>query len=379
MLNRLCIYGLACLISSDLIGEVSLSDFGTQYGLKYTTTNGKVELKNAQHQFVFTPGSKEALLDQTKVFLTYPLQEKPTTSSSVLWKRIGRRLQQILHPQKPYEISPIDVQNYLLPVLFPQKVPQSPHKVVVIDPGHGGKAHGAVNQRLNLKEKDLSLQMALRLKRKLQQSGYTVHLTRETDKDVALEDRTAFANRKLAGVFISLHFNSAASVQASGIEIFTYTFAHCPSTDRLHPNMTDHYVAPINHWDSSSTLLAYVCQKQLIRSLKMVDRGIRRGRMKVLEKLRCPGILIEGGFISNPQEARKIASAAYQDAFADAIIKGLDCYFQSGKNNKKSLLLAPPPVLKKPTPSFTLIPPKPKNTYTPKANTKRILLPRPRK
>lgn len=379
MLERLCIYGLACLISGALIGEVSLPDFGAQYGMKCTTTSGKVELKNAQHQFVFTPGSKEALLDQTKIFLTYPLQTKSTTPSNVLWKRIGHRLQQILHLPKMYEVAAIDVQNYLLPVLFPQKVPQSNHKVVVIDPGHGGKAHGAVNQRLNLKEKDLSLQMALRLKRKLQRSGYTVHLTRETDKDVALEDRTSFANRKLAGVFISLHFNSAASVQASGIEIFTYTFAHCPSTDRMHPNITDHYIAPINHWDSSNTLLAYVCQKQLIRSLKMVDRGVRRGRMKVLEKLRCPGVLIEGGFISNPQEARKIASVSYQDAFTDAIVKSLEDYFQQGKG-KKPLLLAPPPALKQPTQSLTPIPSKPKNTYTPKTNnTKRILLPRSRK
>lgn len=270
---------------------------------------GEVCLKNGKHVFRFFKKSKEAFVDNVKVFLTYPIGETPTVSNRKR-KSSGRSI------GNHYTIAQVDIDKIVLPILFPSKVILKAVKTIVIDPGHGGKAEGTQNKRLNIKEKDLTLRTAKLLAGNLKRLGYVVYLTRNQDVGLTLEQRSKFANQKKADLFLSLHYNSAASDQAQGIETFAYSFLGHPSTDGNRKN--DRRVN-VHKFDGANTYLAWLVQKKLFTELSAKDRGVRRGRMVVLEDLNCPGVLVECGFLSNETEATKLKTEANQNALVNAI------------------------------------------------------------
>jgi N-acetylmuramoyl-L-alanine amidase len=226
-------------------------------------------------------------------------------------------------------ISALDFEHTLQPLLRPQAhaaAAPGPLRRILLDPGHGGKDAGAVNEALGLKEKSLTLDLAVRVERLLRAAGYEVAYTRTEDRFVGLAERGAMAARTEADLFLSLHFNAVGRPTVEGVETFAFTPRDQPSTARTTLHTSDRRDYPANRLDVWNTLLAYEVQAALVKLPGATDRGLKRARWEVLRDLSCPGVLIEGGFVSHPREGRDIGSAAYRQRLAEAILAGVKAY-----------------------------------------------------
>jgi len=169
-------------------------------------------------------------------------------------------------------------------------------KTVVIDAGHGGHDRGGVPyQRIG--EKGMTLDVSQRLKRILQANGYRVIMTRNSDVFVPLGTRVAIANRYRGAVFVSVHFNSSRRAGANGIETYYYR--------------------------SDSASLAASIHRNVVAAAPTENRGIRRRGFYVIRRTSIPSVLVECGFLTNPQEGRLAQSAAYREKLAERIARGI--------------------------------------------------------
>lgn len=220
----------------------------------------------------------------------------------------------------------LDLQKNLEPLLCepPLTFPRT-NRIIVIDPGHGGSnvgTHSVLDGRF---EKEFTLDLALRLKPLLETNGWTVFLTRTSDVYVANTTRAPFAAAHHADLFLSLHFNSAApDTKQSGLETYCFTPTGMPST------LTRGYSDPwsekssSNDFDAQSLQLAVKMQTALLHAIGMEDRGVRHVRyIEVLTGQKCPAVLIENGYLSNPAEAKLIESPEYRQKLAEAIASAL--------------------------------------------------------
>jgi N-acetylmuramoyl-L-alanine amidase len=219
----------------------------------------------------------------------------------------------------------LDLQKNLEPVLLGPPLSFGNH-VIVIDPGHGGTqtgTHSAVDGRY---EKEFTLDWALRLVPLLEANGWQVFLTRTGDVDVALSNRVAFAEAHQADVFLSLHFNSTSDRDRTpgGLSTFCLTPAGMPSslTRNYADIWTQHF--PNNAFDAENLQLAMRLQTVLLRATGFEDRGVRHARfIGVLNGQRRPAALLEGGYLSNPREAKLIASPEFRQKLAEAVAEAL--------------------------------------------------------
>ena len=219
----------------------------------------------------------------------------------------------------------LDLQKTLEPLLCAPPLTFGTNRVIVIDPGHGGFKPGALSVLDNRPEKQFTLDWAQRLKPLLEASGWTVFLTRTNDADIALSNRVNVAEAHRADLFISLHFNSSAPEhKQSGLEIYCLTPTGMPST--LTRNYSDLWLQhfPNNNFDQANLQVAVRLQAALLRGTGEEDRGVRRARfMDVLHGHSHPAILIEGGYLSNPREARRIEDPAFRQKLAEAVAAAL--------------------------------------------------------
>ncbi|KRG13290.1 N-acetylmuramoyl-L-alanine amidase [Lederbergia galactosidilytica] len=173
-------------------------------------------------------------------------------------------------------------------------------KTIVIDPGHGGRDQGATGARGTL-EKTLTLEVGNLLARKLDSAGFNVVLTRSSDEYISLESRTEQARQEQADAFISLHFDSIDEKQVVGHTSYYY-----------------------NEQDRA---LAQAIHNEITNTIKLQDREARFGNYYVLRENSQPSVLLELGYLSNPQEENIIQSSSYQEQVTKAIVKGLNNYF----------------------------------------------------
>ena len=167
---------------------------------------------------------------------------------------------------------------------------------VVIDAGHGGHDRGGIpGQRVA--EKDMTLDVALRLRNILSDNGYNVVMTRSTDVFVPLGGRVAIANSYRNAVFVCIHFNATPRSGASGIETYFYSRDSLPLASAIH-----YYVAG---------------------GAPSENRGVRRRGYYVLRKTNIPAVLVECGFLTNPTEAAYAQSASYRQKLAEEIAAGV--------------------------------------------------------
>jgi N-acetylmuramoyl-L-alanine amidase len=202
-------------------------------------------------------------------------------------------------------------------------------RVIVIDPGHGGVDNGTSNAKLGLLEKTFALDVSFRLGRILRAEGYKVLFTRETDTKVELPIRSAMANTYGADLFISVHFNSLLpDVKPSGSEFYTFPPMGVRSAESWgkKDNDAEKDPMPINKFDHWNSVLGYAMQREVLASLKTIDRGKKFKHLGVLRSLNCPGVLVEAGFLSNDAEARKIATPEYRQQIAEAMAGGIRSY-----------------------------------------------------
>lgn len=171
---------------------------------------------------------------------------------------------------------------------------------VVIDPGHGGKDPGAF--RYSVKEKDLALNVAKKLKILLEAQKMKVVMTRSTDITLSLEKRAEIANKYKDSLFVSIHFNAAYKGLESvkGIETFYVSY--------------------------NGKRLASTIQSEMVKTLNSVDRKVKKKGYKVLEETNSPAVLVECGFISNYSERQHCSRSWYQSLCASAIAKGIITY-----------------------------------------------------
>ena len=221
-------------------------------------------------------------------------------------------------------------------------------RTVVIDPGHGGMETGAKGKFGNL-EKDITLSISLKLKDLIERNmAFGVVLTRDRDMDVSVETRSAIANNRKAGLFISIHANGAVQKKAAGSETFflslnatdeeTRRLAYLENNSselqsRIDPSSDEDLMMIL--WDMAQTAyirqssqLAELVQEELDALLGTKNRGIKQAPFKILAGVACPAILVEAAFISNPVEEQKLASEEFQTSVAEAIYRGLARYLR---------------------------------------------------
>ncbi|MGH9457162.1 MAG: N-acetylmuramoyl-L-alanine amidase [Thermoanaerobaculia bacterium] len=213
-------------------------------------------------------------------------------------------------------------------------------RTIVLDPGHGGKAVGAVGPG-GLMEKDVTLAIARKLRGLLTSSlGTRVLLTRDDDSVVPLDQRTALANQYKADLFLSIHINAARSASARGAETY---FLSLDATDEVARATAERenaeegapQGAPSSDlqlilWDlaqqeylKESSRLAELVQEEMNGASGVVNRGVKQAPFRVLIGATMPAALVEVGFISNPGEEAKLASPGYQDVVAQALLRAI--------------------------------------------------------
>jgi N-acetylmuramoyl-L-alanine amidase len=225
---------------------------------------------------------------------------------------------------------------------------KGPAFVAVIDPGHGGDQDGAFSPQGD-KEKDLALDIAQRLSRRLKAMNAKVVLTRTGDIGVPLANRAAIATALRADLFVSVHLNSMPSPEqrrrTSGIETYflsadaTDTRASAvaarENADRLAgepvPDPNDPVAGILSDLEDAATLqgssrLAYAIHERLVTSLEAEDHGVKQAPFYVLAGARMPAVLLEVGFISHDAEAAKLRTPAYRDRIAAAVADGIRAF-----------------------------------------------------
>jgi len=210
----------------------------------------------------------------------------------------------------------------------------------VVDAGHGGTEAGARGPSGSL-EKDLTLDVARRLAASLQRKlGVEVVLTRDSDRQVGLDERTAIANHSRADLFLSIHVNASQATEARGAE--TYFLSYQASDDEaktlaaMENNSAGVNAPPGNTnlemalWDlaqsqylAESSQLAEIIQRNLNELLRIESRGVKQAPFRVLMGATMPAVLVEIGFITNREEEVRLRDPAYRDRIAAAIVDSI--------------------------------------------------------
>ena len=199
----------------------------------------------------------------------------------------------------------------------------APFALVVIDPGHGGQDSGTI--KTGLIEKDLALDVARRLARHLQERGFVTVLTRADDTYISLPDRATIANNQAEAVFVSIHFDDAGRAAATGIE--TYYAAHRISLpERVASWLPFMQRLSTEPPDLESQHLAGFIQESAVAQTQATNRGTRQQQFFVVANVRHPAVLVEGGFLTNKDEAAKLSNADYREQMANGIADGIVNY-----------------------------------------------------
>jgi N-acetylmuramoyl-L-alanine amidase len=294
---------------------VPLADWARGNGLNGFILNrgGEIILTNRATRLVFDVDSAQAQINGVNVRLSFPIA--------------GVRGVPL--------IAQLDLDTAVRPLIYPPKISTKKITTICLDPGHGGKDTGnhVGFGFFGHSEKTYTLLLALELRGQLQKAGFNVILTRSTDTYVDLPARPALANRRGADLFVSLHFNASQTDKndVAGPETYCITPVGAVSSNAHGENgefgsAIGTGPTPANRLQNQSLLLAHQMEKSLVQNLDAPDRGVRRARFAVLRDAAMPAILIEGGYMTNPAEGKKIYDSAYRKQMAAAMVKGILAY-----------------------------------------------------
>lgn len=225
--------------------------------------------------------------------------------------------------QGRWVVGETDCLHVLEPLLYPfRHVAELDSRVIVLDAGHGGHDPGAVGVN-GLHEKDVVLDIALRVEQRLVRQGLTVLMTRRDDRFVELAERTAFAQRHNADLFVSVHANASNGRAARGVETFRLSAPGFPTFSSTVAPALRATTFDANRFDAANTILGYAIQSRLVQRTRSTDRGLKHERFQVLREAPCPAVLVECGFLCNPAEARDLSRVDYRNQVADGIADGV--------------------------------------------------------
>ena len=195
-------------------------------------------------------------------------------------------------------------------------------KTIFLDPGHGGRDSGAYYY--NVAEKDLNMQVYRKLRKKLEELGYKVLTSRDSDIDVDfITERSRMVNKTNSDIFISIHFNATGSAYSKSSGIQTYSYSDEPD----YPSKINPYWH--NHPDrmSESKRLAVAIHSSLLAETGAKDAGLLERSFAVLRETAKPAVLLELGYIDNLAENQQIRDSHYQDKLVAGIVKGIQKYY----------------------------------------------------
>ena len=220
---------------------------------------------------------------------------------------------------------------------------------VVVDAGHGGRDPGAMGPG-KLKEKDVVLRIAKRLKRILEsEDGYEVYLTRSNDRTMSLEERTVTANAKNADLFISVHTNAHRNKKVRGMETYLLNWTddeqaikvaareNMISVRRMKQARSELGIIlaslELQNKRDESLRLAHLVQRSMYGTIdrkynRVNDLGVKQALFYVLFGARMPSVLVEVSFITNAEEAKRLRSSRYLETLAHGIADGIKDYFK---------------------------------------------------
>src|SRR6185503_7726227 len=239
----------------------------------------------------------------------------------------------------------------------------TPLKTIVLDAGHGGHDSGATGPT-GLMEKDLVLDVTRRVAKLVAaQLGMKVLLTRDSDNFVTLRDRTSYANKQHADLFVSIHANAHREAAADGVETYFLSSEATDSAARQVAALENGVVQleqPTGRgagqvdivkailWDLAqsefqveSSRLAEVVHDSMTQTLRISNRGVKQAGFYVLGGAAMPAVLLEIGFVTNPREERKLKDTKYRDEIARAIFSGLAEYKRAWDQRARAAVDAP--------------------------------------
>lgn len=180
-------------------------------------------------------------------------------------------------------------------------------RIIIIDPGHGGKDPGTSKEGST--EKAIVLKVGTLIKQKLEKAGAQVFMTRTGDTYPTLEERVAFTKNNYGEVFVSVHVNSAAASSASGTETY-------------------YNVSTGDQYEEDIKLATYI-NNEIVTNANMKNRGVKEGPFYVIRNMMIPSVLVELGFITNPSDHEKLINDKYVEIFAQSIYNGIVDYYKN--------------------------------------------------
>lgn len=196
---------------------------------------------------------------------------------------------------------------------YPKEVVASTYKskiikkpLIILDAGHGGLDKGAKIKHPYVEEKRLTLSVIRHTKKYLEQLGYRVFLTRARDYFVPLNKRVDLANNANGELFVSVHFNSCPNDTANGIEIYFYNCNENKSRAKNSKNLATNILG------------------EIVKNTNAKSRGVKKGQFCVIRDTKMPAILIEAGFLTNPEERDNVRKTPYIEKIALGIAEGIE-------------------------------------------------------
>lgn len=179
-------------------------------------------------------------------------------------------------------------------------------RIIILDPGHGGKDVGTLSGTIY--EKTINLKVSTLVKQKLEAAGANVLMTRTADTFPTLQDRVNFTASNYGEIFVSIHVNSAANTSAQGTETY--------------------YAVTTGDMVQEDKDLAKFVNDQIVNNLKMKNRGVKEQKFYVIANTIIPAILVELGFLSNSEDRAKLTDEQYLELFAESIYQGILQYYE---------------------------------------------------
>jgi N-acetylmuramoyl-L-alanine amidase len=282
------------------------------------TVDHRITLGDSRVRFELTGNSREIYINGVKQWLSFPMISQN-----------GHLL-----------ISRFDLAKTIEPCLRPTMIANlQPFHTIVLDAGHGGQDRGA-NSTTGF-EKDYTLSVIKYLKKSLENKGFHVLMTRNTDVFVPLDGRAQRANEEKDAIFVSVHFNSSNDGgNANGFEVFAMTPRGALSTGDSAASLEQFKELPGNDFDNASLALATCVHHSLLGHIPQTDRGVKRARFVVLKNTHAPAVLVEGGFLTNASESSSINDNAWRQKLAESIAEGVQSYAGLADNKIAPRLLA---------------------------------------
>ncbi len=285
-------------------GTVSISYIARLYSMRLSKSGNKMRLENKWNNLEFETNSRRAWINGVMVWLHHPCRGSGNN----------------------YSIAESDFKKGIDPILRAYAyVPRQMPRLVVLDPGHGGKDNGASGAN-KVREKDVVLDISHRVRKHLESRKIAVRMTRTGDTYPTLDQRSDFAYKVSADVFVSIHADGAGDSSAAGVETFITSVEGGESSNHYGQG-GDIFAVKNNQYDAANAVLGFSLQSNHVRASKRSDRGLRRARYSVLRNAPCPAALVECGFLTNPTEEALLNSSSYRENVARGIANGILGYF----------------------------------------------------